>query len=224
MRIIDLSHPIDAGHPRYAIERTVKGDLAKGDLFQATTLRLGCHGFTHVDARRHFFLDGKTIEQTELDALVGEAIVVDLMDTAPNEAIGPEKLAARAGDVTQGARVLLKTGWHRHRNFYDVAFWRDAPYLTREGATWLRDTGLRTIAYDFPQDYCIRQLLDGVVAPVEEHVTHDILLRAGVHMIEYLTNTAEITASRVFLSAAPLKIVGADGAPARVYAIEGWPK
>ncbi|MEZ5844311.1 MAG: cyclase family protein [Hyphomicrobiaceae bacterium] len=221
MRIIDLSHPIDTGHPRYSIERSVKGDLASGDLFQATTIRLGCHGFTHVDARRHFFPDGRTIEETELDALVGEAVVVDLMDVAANEAIGPGKLADRGGAVTAGARVILKTGWHRHRDFYDISFWRDAPYLTRDAAEWLRDRAIRTIAYDFPQDYCIRQLLDGIVAPVEQHVTHDVLLRAGVHMIEYLTNTAEISAARVFLSAAPLKIVGADGAPARVYAIEG---
>jgi kynurenine formamidase len=52
-------------------------------------------------------------------------------------------------------------------------------------------------------------------------VTHDVLLRAGVHMIEYVVNTAEIREPSVFLSAAPLKIPGADGAPARVYCIEG---
>ncbi len=220
MPIIDLSHPIDAGHPRYGIERTVKGDLAKGDLFQATTIKIGCHGFTHVDARRHFYSDGNTIEATELDALVGEAVVVDLMDVTENTAIGPEMLAARGENVTAGARVILKSGWHRHRDFYDLAFWRDAPYLTREAAEWLRDKRIRTIAYDFPQDYSIRQLIEGVVAPIHEHVTHDVLLRAGVHMIEYLTNTASLTKDRVFLSAAPLKVVGADGAPARVYAIE----
>jgi kynurenine formamidase len=52
-------------------------------------------------------------------------------------------------------------------------------------------------------------------------VTHDILLRSGVHMVEYLTNTAEIRDTRVLLSAAPLKIPGADGSPCRVFAIEG---
>ena len=47
------------------------------------------------------------------------------------------------------------------------------------------------------------------------------LLRAGVHMIEYVWNTAEIREPEVFLSAAPLKIPGGDGAPARVYCVEG---
>jgi len=78
-----------------------------------------------------------------------------------------------------------------------------------------------TICYDFPQDYCIRLLLSDERRPTEEHVTHDILLRNGVHMVEYLTNTADLRDDKVFLSAAPLKIPEADGAPARVYAIEG---
>jgi kynurenine formamidase len=64
-------------------------------------------------------------------------------------------------------------------------------------------------------------LLHGEQRPIEEHVTHDILLRAGVHMIEYLVNTRELHAPRVLLCAAPLKIPGADGGPARVFAIEG---
>jgi kynurenine formamidase len=64
-------------------------------------------------------------------------------------------------------------------------------------------------------------LLKGERRPLSEQVTHDVLLRAGVHMIEYVVNTAEIREPSVFLSAAPLKIPGADGAPARVYCIEG---
>lgn len=221
MRIIDLTLPMLDKHVRWTAERWVKGDTTQGDLFQVTTLKVSCHSFTHVDARRHYFPDGATIEATPLDAVVGTADVVDLMDVAANQAIGPDLLAARMAHVAPAARVILKSGWHRHRSFQDAAFWLDSPYLTREAALYLHDRRVKTVAYDFPQDYCIRLLLKGEVRPIEEHVTHDILLRAGVHMIEYLTNTAEITRRQVFLSAAPLKIPGADGAPARVYAIEG---
>ncbi|MEO0731026.1 MAG: cyclase family protein, partial [Pseudomonadota bacterium] len=109
-----------------------------------------------------------------------------------------------------------------HRSYQTEAFWRDAPYLTRDGAEHLRALGISLAAYDFPQDYTIREILDGIIKPIEEHVTHDVLLRAGVHMVEYLTNTAEITADEVFLSAAPLKLTNADGAPARAYCVEGF--
>lgn len=221
MRIIDLSMPITADHPRWKTEVSFTGDLAKGDLAQVTWLKVSCHSYTHVDARRHMFADGATIEATPLDDLVGRCAVIDLMDIQPNEAIGPERLAPRAQHLKRGGMALFKSGWDRHRSPQTKEFWLDSPYLTRESAQWLKDTGIRTIAYDFPQDYTIRLLLKGEVRPLVEHVTHDILLRSGVHMIEYVANTAEIRESEVFLSAAPLKIPGGDGAPARVYCIEG---
>jgi kynurenine formamidase len=174
-----------------------------------------------VDARKHYFGDGPTIEATPLEDVVGDAAVIDLMDAQPNEAIGPDKLSTRFGHVRTGDKILFKSGWDQKRSFRTKDFWLDAPYLTREAALFLQDRGVTTIAYDFPQDYVIRLLLHGEVRPIEEHVTHDILLRAGVNMIEYVVNTSSLKSDRVLLSAAPLKIPGADGAPARVYAIEG---
>jgi arylformamidase len=221
MRIIDLTMPIITDHVRWTAERTVKGSVAAGDLFQVTTVKVSCHSFTHVDARRHYFADGATIEATRLEDVVGDAAVIDLMDVAPNEAITPERLNSRCAHVERGDMILFKSGWDQKRSFRTREFWLDAPYLTREAALYLKDKGVRTVAYDFPQDYVIRLLLKNEMRPIEEHVTHDILLRSGVHMIEYVVNTAEIRAQRVLLSAAPLKIEGADGAPARVYAIEG---
>jgi arylformamidase len=41
-----------------------------------------------------------------------------------------------------------------------------------------------------------------------------------VILIEYLSNTAALTAPRTFLCCLPLKVMGADGAPARVVALE----
>ena len=107
------------------------------------------------------------------------------------------------------------------RDWRTEAFWREAPYMSREACAWLLDRGPTACAFDFPQDYTIRLLLDGEVRPIPEHVTHDVLLRNNVTLIEYLVGTHAVTASRVFLTALPIKLVGSDGAPARVVAIEG---
>lgn len=221
MRIIDLSMPISDTHPRWKTEVTFTGDIAKGDTSRATWLKVSCHAFSHVDARRHCYLDGRTIEDTPLGDLVGRADVIDLMDVKPMEAIGPERLSARAAKLKKGGMALFKSGWDRQRSPYTKEFWLAAPYLTREAAEWLLATGIRTIAYDFPQDYPIRLSLAGKKSPLVDMVTHDTLLRAGVNMVEYVVNTAEIREPEVFFSAAPLKVPGADGAPARVYCIEG---
>src|SRR6476620_11169455 len=98
----------------------------------------------------------------------------------------------------------------------------DAARLAKsDPGEWLLARKPTAVAFDFPQDYPIRLLLDGHIAPTPEHVTHDVLLRAGVTLIEYLVNTSALKGPRTFLCAAPLKIPGADAAPARVFAIEG---
>lgn len=221
MRIIDLSMPISDAHPRWKTDVSFKGDIANGDTARVTWLTVSCHAFSHVDARRHMFLDGATIEATPLGDVVGQAAVIDLMDVKPMEEIGAERLAARAGHLEPGGIALFKTGWDRHRSPYTKEFWLDAPWLDRSAADWLLRSGIKTVAYDFPQDHAIRLSLSGKKSPLADMTTHDVLLRAGVNMIEYVVNTAEIGAERVFFSAAPLKIPGADGAPARIYCIEG---
>jgi kynurenine formamidase len=218
-RIIDLSMAIE-DHFRWPVERRLTSDHARGDLFQVTWLGWPVHGFTHMDSPRHFFARGRTTSDIPLETTVGEAAVVDLMPIQPNEAISPERLAAAGGHVQSGDIVVIKSCWEQHRSPRTPEFWTEAPYLRREAAQWLLERRPRAVAFDFPQDYTIRLLLNGEVRPVEEHVTHDVLLRNGVILIEYLCNTAALTAPRTFLCCLPLKVPDADGAPARVVALE----
>lgn len=221
MKVIDLSMPIETGHLRWPVERGTRGDHARGDLFEASWLRTPCHGFTHVDAPRHFVPGGPTLDDLDLARVVGPAAVIDLSDVRPNEEIGPDRLERAAGHLRAGEIALLRSCWDRQRDWNTEAFWREAPYLSRAGAEWLLDRRPTACAFDFPQDWTIRRLLDGEVRPGPEHVTHDVLLRNGITLIEYLVNTVALTEPRTFLCAAPIRFAGSDGAPARVIAIEG---
>ncbi len=219
MRIVDLSMPV-APHFRWRTQLTVTGDIKAGDQFRISRIEAACHGFSHVDAQAHILADAPTIEATPLERVVGPCRILRL-DAVPGEAIGPERLAAADPGGAEGEMLLLAAGWDRQRDPGTPEFWRDAPWLTREAAEWLLARRPSAVAFDFPQDYPIRLLLDGVTVPFEQHVTHDVLLRAGVTLIEYLVNTSALAGPRTLLCAAPLKIPGADGAPARIFAIEG---
>jgi arylformamidase len=218
-RIIDLSMPV-ADHFRWPVERRLRSDHAKGDLFQVTWLGFAVHGFTHMDSPRHFFADGRTTSDIPLETTVGDAAVVDLTPIEPNHAITAERLAAAADHVEPGNIVVMKSCWEQQRSPGTPEFWTEAPYVARDAAEWLLARRPRAVAFDFPQDYTIRLLLKGEVRPVAEHVTHDVLLRNGVILIEYLSNTAALTKPRTFLCCLPLKLPDADGAPARVIALE----
>ena len=221
MNIIDLSMPVDTGHFRWPVERGKKGDFAGGDLFEASWLRTSCHGFTHMDAPRHMVPGGPTLDSLDLARVVGPAAIIDLSDVTPKEEITAARLAPAAGHLQSGEIALLRTGWDQQRDWKTEAFWRDAPYLSRCACEWLLDRRPTACAFDFPQDYTIRLLLDGEVRPIPEHVSHDVLLRNGVTLIEYLVNTMAVPGSRTFLAALPVRLAGADGAPARVIAIDG---
>lgn len=218
MRIHDLSMPIEPGHFRWPAPRAESGDWTDARPFRVTRLDLSCHSFTHVDAARHMLPDGAAIDETPLEDVCGPAFVVDLMPVQPNEEIGADRIDAALAGHRGEAILLLRTGWDVQRDWRTPGYWRDAPWLPRAAAKRLAAARPRAVAFDFPQDYTIRLSLDGIVPPIEEHVTHDVLLRHGVTLIEYLVGASAIAGPRVMLSALPLKVTGADGAPARVVA------
>jgi len=220
MQIIDLSMPIGP-HFRWPTETPIKGDIAAGDQFRVTRLHATCHGFSHVDAQAHILANAPTIEATPLGQVVGPARVLDLRDVRPMEEIGAERLAKADPGGPEGEILLLSSGWDRQRDWSTREFWLDAPWLNRSAAEWLAARRPTAIAFDFPQDFPIRLLLDNKHVAFDQHVTHDVCLRQGITLIEYLVNTTAVPGPRTFLCAAPLKIPGADGAPSRVYAIEG---
>lgn len=218
-RIIDLSMPIE-DHFRWPVERHIKGDQAKGDVFQATWIGVTVHGFTHMDSPRHCVAGGPTTDDVPLEQTIGEAAVFDLAPVQPNEAITPERLMDAAKLLRPGDIVVMRSCWEQQRSPRTEGFWTDAPYLTRAAAEWLLARQPKAVAFDFPQDYPIRLLLKGETRPLEENVTHDVLLRNGVILIEYLSNTAALVEPRSWFCCLPLKLPGADGAPARAIAIE----
>src|SRR5215212_11862888 len=108
-RLVDLSMPI-APHFRWHPDVAVTGNIAEGDAFRITRIATTCHGFTHVDAMAHFVAAAPTIEATPLGRVVGPCRILDLRDAAPNEAIGPERLAAADPGGPAGEILLLSAG------------------------------------------------------------------------------------------------------------------
>jgi len=219
-KIIDLSTPIVTEHLRWAVDRKTVKSHANGDVAEITWLGFSVHGFTHMDSGRHFDAQSYTTDDISLDQVMGEAAVVDLAGIAPNSAIDVDCISAAGQHIRPGDIVLMRTCWDEQRSLQTEQFWTDAPYMTAEASRWLYDRSIKAIAFDFPQDRCIRDYVTGARSPsLEENVTHLELLLKGMPMFEYLCNTGEISQSRVEFIGLPLKIPHCDGAPARVIAI-----
>ena len=127
MRIIDISQEllgsnIYPGDP--TPQMTQIADMAKGDLYNLTALSICNHNGTHVDAPKHFFEDGISVDQIPLDTFVGECFVVRY--TGDVLAKDSEEILSRAGKVER----LLIAG--------EVT-------VTEEAATIFRDAGIKLI-------------------------------------------------------------------------------
>jgi arylformamidase len=176
------------------------------------------HSFTHVDAPRHILADGFTTSDITLDHITGRAVIIDLAGIAAKTEITDATLRSASGSIERGDMVLVKTCWDDTMSIQLPEFWKEAPYMTREASKWLLEQGVKAVGFDFPQDYPIRGLLDGRVSEMHEMVTHDILLRNGVILIEYLCNLRSLVSDLAEVVALPLKLPDSDGAPARVIA------
>lgn len=201
--IIDISAPIHPGmhvwpgDPPVAIERT--SSMADGAHDNVSRLDLGAHAGTHVDAPVHFIADAAGVDRVPLDALVGPAVVVDA--TAVDRHLDAGVLGGL--EIPEGTeRVLLKTPnselWASDR--FEAGFLG----VTDDGARWLVERGVRLVGIDYLS-----------IAPYGDSVsTHRALLGAGVAILEG-TDLRGVEPGAYELICAPLRIVDADGAPAR---------
>jgi kynurenine formamidase len=218
MRVVDLSMTIQPIW-RWPCEIETAGDFARGDPFRFTFLRIGMHAFTHVDTPLHIEAGRESVDIVALDRLCGTAAVVSLTPVTPGQEIGRDLLISRATHILPGDIVLLKTGWDLARSAATREYWTEAPYLSSEAARWLSEQPLKAVGFDFPQDFAIREI-PARHPSVQELPTHDLILRKGILMIEYLANLSRISLPRVEVYALPLKVAGGDGGCARVIAVE----
>ena len=220
-RIIDLTTPIKPDHFRWKAERKVLQSHEAGDIAQVTWIGTTVHGFTHVDSERHFSADGPTFDEMPLERYMGPAAVVDVSAVEPNSPVTEEMVAAAGSHIEEGDIVILRSGWDTRESLDTQEFWTRAPYMTTEASRWLYGRGIGAIAFDFPQDYCIRDYVTGARRPAfEENTTHIELLLKGIPMFEYLCNMTEISKPHVEFIGLPLKLPECDGSPIRAVAVE----
>ncbi|MGA2959930.1 MAG: cyclase family protein [Thermodesulfobacteriota bacterium] len=216
MKLIDLSMTIQT-HWRWPVKLEFLQSHEKGTGFQVCSLNLSMHTFTHIDTPLHVMPNQITIDQVSLDHLAGPAAILNLK-VGPNQAITEEAVRKAGAHLKPGDIVLLKTGWDLQRDWKTREFWTEAPFVDEKAATWLVGQKIKAVGFDFPQDYHIRDI-PARHPRVEELTTHSIILCRGIYLIEYLCNLHQIKVDRAEIFALPLKIAGAEGAPARVIAV-----
>jgi arylformamidase len=206
MKLYDVSVTVQEGMPVSPrdpkVTLSLARSIARGNSANVTRIDMGAHTGTHIDAPFHFDPDGCGVDQLPLGVLVGPCRVFDLT-MIPGHIDRP---ALARCDLRGVTRALFKTcnshRWARGERTFDQNF----VAVTADGATELVARGVKLVGVDY---------LSVEPSGSKEHPVHHILLRANVVIIETL-DLHDVPAGDYELIALPLKLCGADGAPARV--------
>ena len=201
---IDVSVPVHAGmvhwpgDPEVKLERVQS--IAKGDEANLTRIDMSAHTGTHMDAPLHFFEDDPGMEAFPLEIGMGRARVIGIEGKEPIDRGPLEDL-----DIESGERVLFRTV-NSERAWWERDFDPDFVYVSYEAAELLGEIGVALVGVDYLS----------VGGPGNEGGdVHRALLGAGAWVVEGLDLSA-VEPGDYELICLPIKLVGSDGAPARV--------
>jgi len=186
------------GSPPLELRR--RRNMINGDKCNDSDLSCNLHTGTHVDAPLHFLADGADVTALALDTLIGPAVVAALPEVDVITADDLERLAL----PPHTRRLLLRTRNSESWSRGDREFHRDFVALTADAAHWVVARGIQLIGVDY---LSVQRFHDGP----ETHIT---LLQAGVVILEGL-NLSQVVPGDYELICLPLKLAGAEGAPAR---------
>ena len=166
--------------------REVLADMEKGDIINLTAIDMCAHNGTHLDAPAHFVKGGKTVDELDPAAFLGNCYV-----------------ARHVGDVTaaDAADIL---GRAAAVNAADRILMGGKATVTEAAARVFAAAGVRLLGNE-------SQTVGPEHAPMAVHL---ILLGADVVLLEGLV-LAHVPEGKYFLSAAPLNLGGCEGSPCR---------
>jgi arylformamidase len=214
-KIFDLSQPVYdkcPGWGTYELTDVKYEAFYPNDGFTAERIDMNSHTGTHLDAPFHFNPEGKTIDEIPVESFQGDAVIVDLCDELrEREPITVKHLEKYDAEIHENSIVIIHTGWCKKRG-YSETYYHDWPYLSLEGAVWLKEKKVKGVGID---TMSVGGWYDGTGRP-----SHETLLPAGIWILEEINFPDELLKYKTcYLSAYPIKLKGFSGAPARAVAM-----
>ncbi|WP_431279785.1 cyclase family protein [Leifsonia poae] len=215
-QVIDLSHRIRAGLITYPglpapvitphlTREDSRAKYAPGTEFAMDIITMIGNTGTYLDSPYHRYPDGGDLASLDLASLVGLPAEVFHLSDATDRGIPADVFWDR--DLA-GSAVLLHTGWDAY--FGTPAYLTGAPYLTEAGARHLVEAGVTLVGID---SLNIDDTESGGERPA-----HTLLLKAGIRVVEHLTNLDELPAQGATFTAAPPAVERFGTFPVRAFA------
>ena len=239
IEVVDLTSPLHAGTPilqlppewgqtqTFQLEEISRYD-DRGPAWYWNNFRTGEHTGTHLDAPNHWVTgkDQADVSQIPPGRLIGPAVVIDRVTEAtqnPDYLLDVKDLddwQRQHGELPKSGWLLFRTGWGARA--HDQAAFLNAddsgphtPGVDIACARWLASErsilgfGVETVGIDAGAAHSFDPPFP----------LHAFLLGSGKYGLTQLANLDRLPPTGALVIAAPLKIVGGSGSPARVLAL-----
>ena len=214
-QFIDLSHTIESGMSTYKglpaplicdhLSREQSRSIyAPGTEFQIGRIEMVSNTGTYLDTPFHRFADGVDLSGLTLESVSDLPGMVVRVDASQSRAVDRAHFGALE---VRGRAVLVHTGWDRH--WRTDRYFEGFPFLTEQAAIYLRDAGAALVGID---SHNIDDTSTG------ERPVHTTLLRAGIPIVEHMTNLGALPLRGFHFTAVPPKISGMGTFPVRAHA------
>ncbi len=202
---MDISYPLSEGMiywPQDPVPPDIKthSSTSEEGTITMSQMTINTHHGTHIDAPRHFFPDGTSIDEMPLTAIMGPARVIEIKDT---HQIRPEELTGH--NILAGERILFKT---INSSYYKQGkFIEDFVHITKDSAQFLAEKGVSVVGIDYLAVGSFRDRPSLIEV-------HRILLGHGIWILEAL-DLSGATPGNYEIICLPIKIKQGDAAQAR---------
>ena len=173
---------------------------------------MGSHCGTHVDAPKHFLENGESVDQFDVNNLIGEALLINLGKMKPNRIIHLNNFKEQFTKYSNIERVVFRTDWSD--NWNTSQYYSEWPYFDEESVDFLINQNIKLLGLDFPSPDSAYFGNDCSL----DSPNHKKIFSNNIILTEYLTNLKKLKTGKIFLMVCPLKLVDFDGAPSRVTA------
>lgn len=179
-------------------------------------IHMNTHCSTHIELPYHHVRDGADAAAFPVERLTGEGVVIDISPwRANNTRITLDDLKQAAGGrIRPSDIVFFYTG---NDAFYYTERQHERPWFTTDCIRWLaHDIGISVLGID----------TSGIEVRAEDgsaslgQPNHEMLLGAGIPLVEYMTNLGALLGKRFVTFILPVKVAGAEAFPVRIVAYE----
>ncbi|MCX7017505.1 MAG: cyclase family protein [bacterium] len=166
------------------------------------------HIGTHIEVPFHHWKEGADTADFPISKLIAPCVCLDFSNKKDGDTITLSEVKKHDARIRAGDVVFIRQDMDK---LYDSDRWNEQAHLSIEANQWLVDKGIACLGTDAA----------GLEVPGTDYQpNHIACCKAGIPMIESLTNLELLGEERHLVIILPLPIEGLDACPVRVAAIK----